>query len=76
MSKSIQFHNVTEINVTSIADYQRTSDGSPFYHRTLTITTSDGGKEEFSLFSDSGYALLVDDKEIDSLQSDDLLKAA
>lgn len=74
--KSIQFHGVTSVEVSTIGTYSRSTDGTPFYHRTLTITGSDGTKEELNLYCDNGYNLLVDDKELDSLQSDDLLKAA
>ena len=74
--KSIQYYGVSGVEVTTIGVYTRSTDCAPFYHRNLVITMADGSKEEFGLFSDNGYSLLVDDKEIDSLQSDDLLKAA
>lgn len=74
--KNIAYHNVTSIELSSIPCYQNSSTGQDFYSRDLVITMTDGSKERIGLYSDNGYHLLVDDKEIDSLQSDDLLKAA
>ena len=75
--KSVQFHNVLSIAITNIDNYTSPSAGAPFYHRVLTITMEDGSKEEFGLFSDNGYNMLIVDADLDSLTTElPLLKAA
>ena len=74
--RHVQYHGVSSVEITEIGTYRQDQPGNEFYSRKLSIKMDDGSIEEFDLFSDNGYNLLVDDKEIDSLQSDDLLKAA
>ena len=72
--KNVAYHNVTSIELTGMPCYQ-SSNGQDFYSRNLIIKMADGTTERISMFSDNGYNLLIDDRELDSLQSNDLLSA-
>ena len=73
--KNIAYHNVTSIELTNMPCYQ-SSTGQDFYSRSMVIKMADGSEERIAMFSDNGYNLLIDDRELDSLQANDLLKAA
>lgn len=76
MSMSMNIHGVCGVLLGEIIGSNYAS-GEPYYHREIKFIDKNGDSLlSISLFSDNGYSLLVDDKEIDSLQSDDLLKAA
>jgi hypothetical protein len=52
MKPTINLHNVTELSLSPPVDCQRSSDGSIFWHRTLTVRDKDGEKFSIGIYGD------------------------
>lgn len=77
MSKYVNYHGVTSIEVSNIQTTISSTSGEPFYSRKLIITMDDGSQEEFGLFCTNGYSMLVVDEELAAMNAElPLLKAA
>lgn len=63
---TINVHRIQSIRLGEIG--LLTNAGKDYYARDLVIKTADG-EEKFTLWSDNGHGLLVEDKELSEIRS-------
>ena len=76
MTISTWMHGVTSINLTPITCMENKVTETTFYTRDIVIKTADGESFSFTMFSDDGYKLLIEDTDLDSMQRPAIKKAA
>jgi len=59
MNTTINFHNVTDVEVNEIRTFEKDQETDTFYSRHITITDSNGNKTEIVLFSDNRNAVKI-----------------
>ena len=69
MTISTWMHGVTSINLTPIACMENKVTETEFYTRDLVINMADRKSFAFTLFSNDGHTMLVDDPDLASIQS-------
>jgi hypothetical protein len=59
MNTTINFQNVTEIEVKEINTYEKDSDINTFYTRYINVTDSNGNTIQLTFFSDKKSVLKI-----------------
>ena len=57
MNTTINFQNVTEIEVTDINTFERDQESDKFYTRYINVTDSNGNRIQLTFFSDNKSVL-------------------